>query len=66
MKVNLTPQIINIAADLYADLYTRGNLVGDGDILIAATAISVNIPVATNNERHFSRFTGLHVVNWNQ
>ncbi len=35
----LTDAIIVRAADIYADLHRRGELIGDADILIAATAL---------------------------
>ncbi len=65
-EINLTDEIIVRAADIYADLYKGGQLVGDADILIAATALENNLPVITNNERHFERITGLQILNWNK
>ncbi len=61
---DLTDSIIIKAADIYADLYRRGLLIGDADILIAATALVHGYAVATNNERHFQRIPGLHLENW--
>ena len=60
----LTDPIIIQAADIYADLYRRGELIGDADILIAATAIVEGYGVVTNNERHFGRIRGLTIDNW--
>ena len=34
------------------------------DLLIAATALSLNYKLVTNNERHFSRIKGLEIENW--
>jgi tRNA(fMet)-specific endonuclease VapC len=39
-------------------------LIGDADILIAATAIENNAGLVTGNERHFRRIPDLHVENW--
>jgi len=39
-------------------------LIGDADILIAASALANGCGVATNNEKHFKRVTGLHIENW--
>lgn len=64
--IELTDKIVVRAADIYADLYKRGGLVGDADILIAATALENNLPVATNNESHFNRIPGLQILNWNK
>ena len=52
------------AADIYADLYGRGELIGDADILIAATAIEHGCVLVTNNENHHSRIRQLPVENW--
>ncbi len=34
------------------------------NMLIAAHALSLNLPLATNNVREFSRVPGLKVLNW--
>lgn len=64
--INLTDNIINKAADIYADLYKSGQLVGDADILIAATALENGLSVTTNNESHFNRISDLQILNWNK
>lgn len=60
----LTDDVILQAAETYADLYKRGELIADADILIAASAMSNDLGLVTNNERHFRRITGLYVENW--
>jgi tRNA(fMet)-specific endonuclease VapC len=60
----LTDAIVEQATTVYADLHQRGQLVGDADILIAATALEHGLVVATNNEAHFSRIPGLTIDNW--
>jgi len=65
-EVNLTSEIINRASEIYANLYQRGQIIGDADILIAATAIENNLAIVTNNESHFNRIKGLQVLNWNK
>ena len=60
----VTAEIIECAADIYADLYKRGQLIGDADILIAATALVHGLGIVTNNEAHFRRIAGLNVENW--
>lgn len=64
--IELNDKIIVRAADIYADLYKRGLLILDADILIAATALENNLPIVTNNESHFNRIKGLQVLNWNK
>ena len=60
----LTDSIIVQAAAIYANLHRRGELICDADILIAATAITHGLTVATNNQAHFRRIPELLVVNW--
>lgn len=45
-------------------LENRGRVIGALDMLIAAHALSLNLPLATNNVREFSRVPGLKVLNW--
>ena len=45
-----------------ARLRAKGNLIGDMDILIGATAISRNLTLLTNNRRHFRRMQGLSII----
>ena len=45
-----------------ARLREEGNLIGDMDILIGATAMTNNLTLLTNNTRHFERMQGLSIV----
>ena len=60
----ITDRIIEVASDIYADLHRGGLLLPDADILIAATALSNDYPIVTNNTAHFSRVNGLTILNW--
>lgn len=60
----LNDAIIVRAASIYGQLHRAGNLIGDADILIAATCLENAHALATNNTAHFSRITGLVVENW--
>ena len=60
----LNDAIIVRAAEIYGQLHRAGNLIGDADILIAATCLENGHGLATNNTAHFSRITGLVVENW--
>ena len=60
----VTDDVADAAARIYADLRRRGELVGDADMLIAASALVHRLGVATNNVHHFARVEGLHVENW--
>ena len=44
-----------------ARLRAQGNLIGDMDILIGATAMSNNLTMLTNNRRDFERLQGLNI-----
>lgn len=46
------------------ELETLGQTMGSMDMLIAAQAIALDAVLVTNNDSHFSRVTGLKVVNW--
>ncbi|MCH8044298.1 MAG: type II toxin-antitoxin system VapC family toxin [Planctomycetes bacterium] len=52
------------AADIYADLHFRGQLISDADILIAATALENGLVMATNNLSDFGRIASLRIDNW--
>jgi tRNA(fMet)-specific endonuclease VapC len=60
----LTEAVVVRAAGIYADLYRQGKLIGDADILIAATALEHDMDLATNNTKHFENVIGLTLVNW--
>ena len=62
--VPITDEIVVVAADIYADLHSRGQLIPDADILIAATATHHGLLLATNNQRDFGRVAGLQIDNW--
>lgn len=66
LELSLNHDVIERASSIYAELYQAGNLIGDADILIAATAIENRLPVVTNNESHFGRIPGLRLLNWNR
>ena len=60
----LTDAIVQRAAEIYGTLHQQGQLIGDADILIAATAIEHGLTCVTNNENHFKRIPDLIRANW--
>ena len=50
--------------DIRADLERRGQLIGPMDMMIAAHAMSLDIPLVSNNTNEFSRIKGLQLENW--
>jgi predicted nucleic acid-binding protein len=51
-------------AAIWADLARSGTLIGAHDLLIAATALTFQLSVATKDERAFRRVEGLAVDVW--
>ena len=47
----------------HAELARRGQMIGDRDLQIAVTALSLDYDVATLNMGEFSRVTGLRLLN---
>ena len=56
------------AAEAYgtirADLESKGEMIGNNDLWIAAHAIAAGLTLVTNNEKEFRRVRGLKVQNW--
>jgi tRNA(fMet)-specific endonuclease VapC len=56
------------AADAYgrirAELESKGEMIGNNDLWIAAHAVAAGLILVTNNEREFRRVRGLKVRNW--
>jgi tRNA(fMet)-specific endonuclease VapC len=59
-----TTATARIAGPLRYKLKTNGEMIGAYDILIAATAMSHNLILMTNNVREFKRVPGLKVEKW--
>jgi tRNA(fMet)-specific endonuclease VapC len=49
---------------LKAKLKQSGQIINDSDLFIAATALSRQLILVTNNEKHFNRIPGLQMENW--
>ena len=56
--------VIEAFAELKRSLEIEGQGLDDMDLLIAATALSLNYRLVTNNMKHFSRVKGLEIENW--
>jgi predicted nucleic acid-binding protein len=55
---------MEIFSDLKAKYRKVGITIDDFDLLIAATALTYNQIVVTNNVKHFSRIEELKIENW--
>jgi tRNA(fMet)-specific endonuclease VapC len=60
--IPIGPTIAMRAGDLEAELELRGEKLATADLLIAATALVANLPLATHNVRHFDRVRDLQLV----
>jgi tRNA(fMet)-specific endonuclease VapC len=50
--------------DIRATLEKAGTQIGSMDMLIAAHAVSLGIPLVTNNTREFIRIPALNIIDW--
>jgi predicted nucleic acid-binding protein len=57
-------EIARLHARLGADLAAKGTKIGAHDLIIAATAMSLDYRVATRDRRSFPKIPGLDVVRW--
>lgn len=62
--INFDLEIARLHARLGADLAAKGTSVGAHDLIIAATAMSLDYRVATRDQRSFPKIPGLDVVYW--
>lgn len=54
----------HVYGDIRATLEKAGTPIGSMDMLIAAHAISLGIPLVTNNIREFVRVPSLNIIDW--
>jgi tRNA(fMet)-specific endonuclease VapC len=64
--INATKSIMETFADLKVGLQKEGSVIADFDLIIAATALSMNYILVSNNVKHFSRIPSLEFENWTQ
>lgn len=57
-------QAARLAGPIHFKLLSEGQMIGAYDLLIAATALSKNLAVVTNNLREFNKVEGLVVETW--
>jgi tRNA(fMet)-specific endonuclease VapC len=62
--VGITRSTIEAFTDVKMALDVRGERIEDFDLLIAATALSLNYTLVTNNTKHYKRIKGLLLENW--
>lgn len=62
----LNEESTTTSAEIYASLRKKGQPIDDIDLLIAGTAVSNNLALATNNESDFKRIKELEIANWSK
>jgi len=55
--IDISKEIIETFTGLKAELQQKGHPVDDMDLLIAATAMTINLVLVSNNEKLFNAFT---------
>ena len=61
-KINFDNKVAKKASVIYNDLKKQNQIIEIRDIFIAASAITYNIPIATKNQKHFSRIKNLDIA----
>ena len=62
--VSFDEEAAHIYGDIRASLEKAGTPIGAMDMLIAAHAVSLGIPLVTNNTREFVRIPTLNIIDW--
>ena len=62
--IDVSPAIIETFGHLKATLEKTGSIVADMDLIIASTALTHNMILVTNNEKHFQQIPELQIENW--
>lgn len=64
--IDIDKAVMETFSDLKAKLRKSGAVIDDMDLLIAATALTMNFILVTNNEKHFRKIAGLKIENWSK
>jgi predicted nucleic acid-binding protein len=56
--------VLDIASSIKLNLQEQGKGINDDDLFIAAYCLKYNLPLVTNNTRHFINIKGLEILNW--
>lgn len=62
--IPITDKIMRQASDVYAELHNRGLILGDANVLIAATALVHGYTLATINPVTYQHIEGLRLAAW--
>ena len=56
--------VLDIASTVKLKMQQQGRGISDGDLLIAAYCLKHNLPLVTNNTKHFMNIEKLEILNW--
>jgi tRNA(fMet)-specific endonuclease VapC len=62
--IEINRSTIETFTEIKATLEKNGERIEDFDLLIAATALSMNYTLVTNNTKHYQRIDGIKLENW--
>jgi tRNA(fMet)-specific endonuclease VapC len=62
--LNFDDNAADCFGEIKSSLKKQGKIICDSDLFIAATAISNDLFLVTNNEKHFQRIEKLKIDNW--
>ena len=64
--VPISRELVEMFGLLKSNLEKVGQSLDDFDLILASTALSHNLILVTNNEKHFQRIDGLKIENWSK
>ena len=64
--IDIDRSIMDVFGEIKSNLERKGNIIEDMDILIAATALSHNFILVTNNVKYFEKIKDLRIENWKE
>ena len=62
--IDVNRSVMDIFGEIKNNLSDKGKVIEDMDLLIAATAMSHNLTLVTNDVSHFKKIDGLRLENW--
>jgi tRNA(fMet)-specific endonuclease VapC len=61
---SIDDDVLDLAANIYAELRENGKTVGDADIFIASIVLKNNGKLVSNNIKHYKDISKLSLLNW--
>jgi len=62
--LKLSTTSLRASANIYAELREKGVTIGTADLLISGVAITNNLTLVTNNQKHYQPIANLKTSNW--